>query len=98
MLTSHYNYACMYIACSQADVDFHRYYETDELLKQFKEKMECELYPPRFRINVKVKDRLFFSKQHTLKFVVTGGKRDFQKNVTIDATFNGMYHSCTVTI
>ena len=88
----------MYIASSQADVDFHQCYKTDELLKQFKEKMESESYPPRFRINVKVKNRLFFSKQHTLKFVVTGGKRDFQKNVTIDATFNGMYHSCTVTI
>ena len=70
-------------------MDFQQYYKPGELLKQLKEKMENESYPPRFRITVKVKNRLFFSKQRSLKFVVMGADKDLQKNVTIDAFFNG---------
>ena len=70
-------------------MDFQQYYKPGKLQKQLKEMMESELYPPRFRITVKVKNRLFFSKQHSLKFVVMGAEKHLQKNVTIDAFFNG---------
>ena len=71
-------------------MDFQQCYRTDNLLKQFKEKIEHKSYPPRFKIAVKVKTRLFFSQQQGLNFTVNGGKRVLKRNITIPAAMNGM--------
>jgi len=65
-------------------VDYHLYYSTDEMLKQLQEKMAYELYPPRFRIGLKVKNKSFFSKQQGLEFELMGGNRDLKISVAID--------------
>jgi len=74
-------------------MDFQQFYRTDVLLKQLKEKIEHESYPPRFRITVNVNIGSFFSQQHNLKFAVIGAKEDLQKNIAITAAFNGMSYS-----
>ncbi|XP_065894743.1 uncharacterized protein [Dysidea avara] len=73
---------------SKENVDFQQCYRNHLLLKEFKEKLEFESYPPRFKIGIKVKNRSFFGTQQCLEFLLMGGKSEFQKNITIAAAFN----------
>jgi len=52
--------------------------------------MELGTYPPRFRIDVNVNNKSFFSVQKCLKFNLMGGNRNLQKNIAIAAAYNGM--------
>jgi len=51
--------------------------------------MDFGSYPPRFRIDVIVNNRSFFSAQQCLKFNLMGGKGILQKNIAITAAYNG---------
>jgi len=66
----------------QENVDFLQFYRNN-LLKQLKENMELGIYPPRFRIDVKVNNRSFFSTPKCLKFVLMERNRNFQKNIAV---------------
>ena len=55
--------------------------------------MDFGSYPPRFKIDVRVNNRSFFSTQQYLKFNLMGGKRNLQKNIAIAAAYNGMCFS-----
>ena len=81
---------CCSVIVVQENVDFQQCYRNHLLLKEFKEKLEFESYPPRFKIGIKVKNRSFFGTQQCLEFLLMGGKSEFQKNITIAAAFNGM--------
>ena len=55
--------------------------------------MDFGSYPPRFKIDVRVNNRSFFSAQQCLKLNLMGGKKILQKNIAIAAAYNGMFFS-----